>query len=100
MAGAPLAFDAALGGLVPVVDDRQESRVSGVFVAGDASGVGSVSVAIAEGALAGIAAAASLRFATEEAVRAIRVAGGPELAWRLQRRMAAPAQIVHAQPYE
>ena len=60
MAGVPLAFAAELGGLVPLVDEPPAKLVPGLFVAGDAAGVGSVAAAIAEGRLAGVAAAASL----------------------------------------
>jgi sarcosine oxidase subunit alpha len=100
MAGVPLAFNPALGGLVPIVDDRQESRIPGLFVSGDAAGVGSVSAAIAEGTLAGVAAAASLALVDDEAVATARGAGGPELAWRHQHRAILPVQSIHAQPYE
>jgi len=98
MAGTPLTFSAELGGLIPRVDDAVKGPVRGLFVAGDAAGVGSVAVVIAEGRLAGIAAAASLGLASEEVVAAIRAGGGPELAWRLGRR--TELQAVTVQPYE
>jgi thioredoxin reductase len=98
MAGTPLAFSAELGGLIPVIDNALQSSVRGIFVAGDAAGVGSVAAMIAEGRLAGIAAAASLGLASEEDVAAVRADGGPELAWRLERRTALEAVTV--QPYE
>ena len=98
MAGTPLAFSTELGGLIPLVDDHLRSPIAGLFVAGDAAGVGSVSAAIAEGRLAGIAAAASLGLASDEDVAAARAAGGPELAWRLSARTALPA--VSTQPYQ
>ena len=41
---------------------------------------------IAEGRLAGITAAASLGLASDEDVATVRADGGPELAWRLERR--------------
>jgi sarcosine oxidase subunit alpha len=100
MAGVPLAFSPALGGLIPIVDDRQQSPVPGLFVAGDAAGVGSVSAGIAEGTLAGVAAAASLALVSAEAVDTARRSGGPELAWRHQHRALLPMQPIHAQPYE
>lgn len=43
--------------LVAVVDDLQRSSVTGVFVAGEATGVGGASLAVAEGEVAGIGAA-------------------------------------------
>jgi thioredoxin reductase len=98
MAGTPLAFSAELGGLIPNIDISLQSSVRGLFVAGDAAGVGSVAAMIAEGRLAGIAAAAFVGLATEEDVAAVRADGGPELAWRLGRRTALGAVTV--QPYE
>jgi thioredoxin reductase len=98
MAGVPLGFAAWLGGLVPLVDERLRSPVSGLLVAGDAAGPGSVATAIAEGRLAGIAAAADLGLATENEVRQALAAAGPEVAARAaQRANLAP---VHQQPYE
>ena len=98
MAGTPLAFSAELGGLVPQIDDRLRSPIGELYVAGNAAGVGSVAASLAEGRLAGIAAAASLGLATSEDVAAIRVAGGPELAWRIATR--ASLETVSVQPYE
>jgi len=98
MAGTPLAFSPDLGGLVPQIDDSLQSPVRGLFVAGDAAGVGSVAAVIAEGRLAGITAAASLGLASNEDVAAVRAAGGPELTWRLGRRTTLEAVTV--QPYE
>jgi hypothetical protein len=98
MVGTPLAFSTELGGLIPLIDDHLRSPIAGLFVAGDAAGVGSVAAVIAEGRLAGIAAAASLGLASDEDVAAVRAAGGPELAWRLARRTVLPA--VSARPYQ
>ena len=97
MAGTPLAFSPELGGPIPLVDNALQSPVRGLFVAGEAAGVGSIAAVIAEARLAGIAAAASLGLASESDVAAVRVAGGPELAWRLDRRRALEAVVV--QPY-
>jgi hypothetical protein len=98
MVGTPIAFSTELGGLIPLIDDQLRSPIAGLFVAGDAAGVGSIAAAITEGRLAGIAAAASLGLASDEDVAAIRAAGGPELAWRLATRTALPA--VSAQPHQ
>ena len=98
MAGTPLAFSTELGGLIPLIDDRLQSPIGRMFIAGDAAGVGSIEAVIAEGRLAGIAAAASLGLASDEDVAAVRAAGGPELAWRLARRSAL--QAVSVQPYQ
>jgi NADPH-dependent 2,4-dienoyl-CoA reductase/sulfur reductase-like enzyme len=47
------------GSLVATVDDDQASNVAGVFVAGEATGVGGAELSEAEGEMAGLAAAAS-----------------------------------------
>jgi thioredoxin reductase len=98
MAGVPLGFAAEMGGLVPLVDQQLESPVPGVFVAGDAAGIGSVDVAMAEGRLAGAAASASLGLAGERVVNEVRASPGDELAWRQSIR--ASRQVVAVQPYE
>lgn len=98
MAGVPLGCAVAMGGLVPLVDERLESPVPRLFVAGEAAGVGSVAAIIAEGRLAGVAAAASLGLAGEGMVEEARVAGRDELEWRQELR--ASRQIVAVQPYE
>jgi threonine dehydrogenase-like Zn-dependent dehydrogenase len=98
MAGTPLAFSAELGGLIPLVDDRLRSLSEGLFVSGEAAGVGGVATVIAEGRLAGIAAAATLGLASDEDVAAVRAAGGPELARRIAGR--ASLKSVSVQPYE
>lgn len=48
------------GSLVVAVDDRQAADVPGVFVAGEACGVGGADLAMAEGEVAGLAAAERL----------------------------------------
>ncbi len=96
MAGAELGFGPRLGGLVPLLSERLEATQH-VFVAGEAAGVGSTAVAIAEGRLAGLAAAAALGKADATAVNAARALGGEELRWREEQRRAL--RPVHAQPY-
>lgn len=51
-----------LGGHVPVRDARLQTTRAGVFVAGDAAGVEEASVAMVEGRLAGLSAAADLGY--------------------------------------
>ncbi len=48
------------GSTVVAVDDRQRTSVTGVYAAGEVTGVGGAVLAAAEGALAGLAAAADL----------------------------------------
>lgn len=98
MAGTPIGFSAELGGLVPLVDVRVHSPVDGIFVAGDAAGIGSVGEAIAEGNLAGVAAAAAVGLATDRDVDEARAVGGAALARRISLRAAVSPVAV--QPYE
>ena len=98
MAGAPLGFAAGMGGVVPILNDRLECPVPGLFVAGDAAGEASVAAAIAEGRLAGAAAAASVGLAIDGAVAELRASGGSELAWR--QAVRASRQVAATQPYE
>ncbi len=65
------------GSLVAVVDDDQRSSVSGVYLAGEVTGVGGAVQSGAEGALAGLTAAADAGRADDPRLRA-----------RLRRRIA------------
>lgn len=77
MAGCKLVFDKALGGWAPCHDRHMESTVSGIYVAGDTTGLEEASTAIEEGSLCGIAAAESLGYIPEdEAERQIDEAWG------------------------
>ncbi len=58
--GCEMVLDAD-GSLVVRVDDAQASTVDGVFVAGEACGVGGADLAVAEGEIAGASAAAATR---------------------------------------
>ncbi len=49
-----------LGGFVPLHDENMETTISGIYVAGDITGVEEASTAMEEGRLAGVAAAESL----------------------------------------
>jgi NADPH-dependent 2,4-dienoyl-CoA reductase/sulfur reductase-like enzyme len=76
--GCEMVLDAD-GSLVARVDDAQASTVDGVFVAGEACGVGGAELAVAEGEIAGAAAAA---LATGRAAAAQRAARGRRSAGR------------------
>ncbi|MGO4454813.1 FAD-dependent oxidoreductase [Arthrobacter sp. RAF14] len=72
----PLALGAATrldadGSLVAVVDERQESSVPGLFLAGEVTGVGGAVLAVLEGRAAGTAAAdpSAVVLPAKEAVR-------------------------------
>lgn len=63
--GAETTVDADQS-LIATVDARQRSSVESVYVAGEATGVGGASLAVAEGELAGITAAADLGHAVDD----------------------------------
>ncbi len=97
MAGAALGFSVELGGIVPLLDDRMQSSPPGIYVAGDAAGSGSVADVLAEGRLAGIAAANALGLAGDDEVLAARASGGVQLARRIATR--GSLQPLAVQPY-
>jgi sarcosine oxidase subunit alpha len=55
-----VAYVPALGGTVPIYGPQLESTVNGVFLAGSMLGMEGTAVAVAQGRLAGLAAAAKL----------------------------------------
>jgi len=67
LAGCEHGWDAARGSWVPVRTRELESTVPGVFIAGDGAGVAGSAVALAEGHLAGLAAAGRLERSTGRA---------------------------------
>ncbi len=60
MAGCRASYHPYDGGFVPILDAHRQGTVTGIFVAGDAAGPCAQEVAIAEGRLAGLAAATSI----------------------------------------
>lgn len=66
MAGCNMEDNPKRGGQVPVCDDRGETSVPGIFVAGDVSGIEEASSAMIEGRIAGVAAAEYLGYITPE----------------------------------
>ncbi|MGO4383695.1 NAD(P)/FAD-dependent oxidoreductase [Specibacter sp. RAF43] len=91
-AGAQTAVDVD-GSLIAVVDERLRSTVSGVSVAGEATGVGGAAMAVTEGELAALCVAA------QAGGRAS--AGSPDLGIRIRRlqrkraRLRAFAEAMH-----
>lgn len=65
MVGCRVTYRPSGGGFIPELDSHRQATSAGIFVAGDAAGPCGAEVAIAEGRLAGIAAAASLGVASE-----------------------------------
>lgn len=61
-AGCQMAFIRELSGHVPIVDDSLETTVSGIYAAGDVSGIEEASSAMVEGRIAGYSAAMSLGY--------------------------------------
>jgi NADPH-dependent 2,4-dienoyl-CoA reductase/sulfur reductase-like enzyme len=104
----PLALGCAAGlgpdgGLALVVDDNQATSVPGVYAAGEVTGVGGAQLAVAEGLLAGAAAAAGLGAATvhsprQEAALRRRRAGLRRFALAMHRAHAGPADWAASLP--
>jgi thioredoxin reductase len=65
MAGCQFAYLRELGGHVPVHNEKMETSVPGIYVAGDVAGVEEASTAMEEGRLAGLAAAEALGYISE-----------------------------------
>lgn len=68
--GCDTRVDPRDGSLVVTVDDAQRSSVPGVLVAGEATGVGGAALAMAEGAIAGLAAAHHIGLIDDRALAA------------------------------
>lgn len=62
------------GGHLPTHDADMQTSVPGVFVAGEIAGIGGADVAIAEGSIAGMAAARSLGLTVADGARRVRLA--------------------------
>jgi NADPH-dependent 2,4-dienoyl-CoA reductase/sulfur reductase-like enzyme len=63
-------YDPLLGGWLPIRDENMQTTVPGVYATGDCSGVAGSLVALEEGRIAGIAAARSLGYLSDEHARA------------------------------
>ena len=61
-AGCQTLHIAELGGWTPIHNERMETTIKGIYVAGDVCGVEEASTAMEEGKISGIAAAESLRY--------------------------------------
>ncbi|MCM8768632.1 MAG: NAD(P)/FAD-dependent oxidoreductase [Candidatus Omnitrophica bacterium] len=62
LAGCKFGYFPLLGGFVPLHNRGMETTVSGMYIAGDASGIEEASTAMEEGRLAGVGALESLAF--------------------------------------
>lgn len=79
MAGCKLVHDKALGGWAPCHNRNMESTKSGIYVAGDATGLEEASTAIEEGTICGIAVAESLGYIEHGKAAALVDAGWDRL---------------------
>lgn len=66
MAGCVMEDNPKRGGQVPIVDEYGETSVSGIFAAGDVSGIEEASSAMIEGKMAGVCVAEYLGYIDEE----------------------------------
>ncbi len=73
-AGCQIRYVRKLSGHVAVRDDRMETTVQGIFVAGDSAGIEEATTAMLEGKIAGIAAALKAGAASPEWLNEIRKA--------------------------
>jgi len=73
-AGCEMAFIRELSGHVPIIDENLETTCPGLYCAGDVSGIEEASSAMVEGRLAGITAAISLGYGSNEAVKQLDAA--------------------------
>ncbi|MFK3980809.1 FAD-dependent oxidoreductase [Micromonospora sp. NPDC050397] len=94
--GCATRTDPADGSLVVDVDDAQASTVPGVFVAGEATGIGGADLARNEGTLAGLAAAHRIGRLDAAAYQVAAVGLRRRIA--RQRRFAAALHRVHPVP--
>jgi len=65
MAGCECVYLPELGGYVPIHNEKMESSVRGVYVAGDLAGVEEASTAMEEGRLAGLSVAEEMGYVEE-----------------------------------
>ena len=75
MAGCKMEDNPKRGGQVPIIDEEGMTSVSGIYAAGDVSGIEEASSAMIEGRIAGLSAASFLGFISEEE----KIAGIKEL---------------------
>lgn len=66
LAGCKLTFNGPFGGYIPLHNEKMETSIEGVFVAGDTTGVEEANTALEEGKIAGISAAEELGLISPE----------------------------------
>ena len=97
MCGAEHHHAAELGGWVPLVSAEMETTVPGIFSVGDGAGVGGAALAVLEGRIAGIAAAARLGALSPGAARSRSRPHRAALA-RLRKSREVLGRLVAARP--
>ena len=65
-------FNGPFGGYIPLHNERMETSVKGIYVAGDATGVEEANTALEEGKIAGVSAAEALGYIEPETAEIIR----------------------------
>ncbi len=65
-------FNGAFGGWIPLHNEKMETSVEGIYVAGDATGVEEANTALEEGRIAGISAAQALGYLKKEQADTMR----------------------------
>lgn len=95
--GCEHRYDSLRGGWIPCHDATMATTVPSVFVAGEAAGIGGVYAALAEGELAGLAAAAAVgrRLPGGRRARALRAARRHRSFGDLVNRMFSVPEAVH-----
>ena len=89
MGGCEMEDNPARGGQVPVIDEYGMTSVSGVYAAGDVSGIEEASSAMIEGRMAGICASAYLGY-IDEAEKEEALEGNRKALDELRQGMFAP----------
>jgi pyruvate/2-oxoglutarate dehydrogenase complex dihydrolipoamide dehydrogenase (E3) component len=94
MAGCPIGVDSALGGWTPQVDERLQVADRPLFVAGNAAGICDLATTLAEGRLAGLAAARALDLLADDRFLALTERERAALAGRyVARRRMEPTFV-------
>src|SRR4029079_15803998 len=97
MAGCPIGVDSALGGWAAPVGERMEEADRALFVAGNAAGICDLATTLAEGRLAGLAAARALDLLADDRFLALTERERAALAGRYVARRRRETTVV--QPF-
>jgi thioredoxin reductase len=101
LADLELTFNGVLGGWMPKHDKNMESTKTGIYVAGDTTGVEEANTALEEGRLSGIAAAEALGYISEIEAQTLKASiwqrlDGLRMGPFGEKRMIAKNQILEA----